>query len=104
MTAFDDARDVLFANTDRAVDAVYSPADAGDGTPCRVIRRYSEPVLTLREGRLLAPSNLIDVRVSEVAAPTRFGTFQIGAQKFQITGEPQLDEFGAIWHCEVKAA
>ena len=77
-TAFAAAIDVLFADPNLAIDAVYRAGGADPGVPVRVILRRPDRIGEFGETRIVAETVVIDVRVSDVAAPAEGDTIEAG--------------------------
>ena len=68
MTAIAAAIDLLFADPNMARAAVYTP-DGGAPVEVRVVAKRPDEIVGFGETRIHAGTTLLDVRVSEVAAP-----------------------------------
>lgn len=104
MTAFNAAIDVLFADANLAVDAVYCAGGADPGLPVRVIVRRPDRVGEFGETRIVAETLLIDVRVSEVAAPQAGDIVDVDGSFYVIQGEPSRDAERLVWTSEARPA
>jgi hypothetical protein len=104
VNAFATAVDVLFADPNLAVDAVYRAGGADPGMPARVIVRQPDRTGTFGETRVVTETLLIDVRVSEVAAPTEGDTFDVGGVLYVIQGAPIRDSERLVWTVEARPA
>jgi hypothetical protein len=103
MTAFAAAIDVLFADPNLGTDAVYRASDADPGTMIRVIIRQPDRIGTFGETRIAAATLVIDVRVSEVAAPAEGDTIEMDGAVYVIQGEPLRDGERLVWTIEARA-
>lgn len=102
MTAFTAALSTLFADPNLGLDAVYRAGGTDPDIPIRIILRRPDEIGTFGETRIVAETVVIDVRVSEVAAPAEGDTFTIGAQTFFVQGEPVRDAERLIWTLEAR--
>lgn len=102
MTAFSAAVDILFADPNLAVDAVWRSGGSGAGVPVRVIRRAPDDVMTWRDGRVRVETVFIDVRVSEAATLAKGDTFTIDTATFTVTGAPERDSERLVWKAEAR--
>jgi hypothetical protein len=103
-SAFSSAIDAIFRDANVAEDAIWRAGGAGDGTAVRVIRKSPDEVVGFGSGRAVMATVLIDVRVSEIAAPAAGDTVAIGDASFDIVGTPVRDSLGLVWTCEAPAA
>lgn len=99
MNAFARALDRLFAHRDLARDAVYRPGGVGAAVPCRVILRQPDEMAGFGETQIVRGSTLIDVRLSEVAAPREGDSFTLGEAVYEVTGAPRRDADRLMWTC-----
>lgn len=104
MSAFAAAIEALFADANLGIDAVWRSAGAGPGIPVRAIVRRADRVGDFGETRIVAETVIIDVRVSQVAAPAEGDTFEIGGETLVIQGEPLRDAERLIWTVEAHPA
>jgi hypothetical protein len=98
--AFTAATDALFADLNIAHDATWRAGGVGEGFAVRVIVRRPDEVVGFGGGRAVIETVLIDVRVSEVAAPAVGDTAEIDGDLFEIIGTPIRDSLGLTWTCE----
>lgn len=85
MTAFENALNQLFTDSNLSVIATYAPA-AGGSSSIRVVRRAPPSLITgggMYSDAVL-PAYLIDVRVSDVAQPAEGDTITIGSDTFEV--------------------
>jgi hypothetical protein len=85
--------------------ATYTPPGGGSSTPCRVIDDSSDrqPLGTL--GRPVMKGVVVKVRRSEIAAPTKDGTFTFAdtSETVTILGDPvTTDGARFVWDCTVR--
>lgn len=91
-----------FRDPNLALDAIYRRGGTGTGASVRVIRRAPDRTAPFGESRFVTDTNLIDVRVSEVASLGAGDTFQIGAEIYSVQGEPMRDSDRLVWSAEVR--
>lgn len=103
MDAFAAATDALFVDPNIGRDAIWSAGGVGAGIAVRVIVRRPDEVVGFGGSRTVVATVLIDVRVSEVAAPTAADTAEIGVDLFEVIGTPVRDSVGLVWTCEASA-
>lgn len=100
--AFSEARDVLFANEDRATDAAYFESEGDDeGTELRVIVGFAEPNAGFFETDALVPGNKLWVRKTDLPiAPPEGAWFIAGARKL-VVRTAVVDGLDKWWICDV---
>lgn len=92
------AIDIPFAHFGQA--AVYYPPVSSAGTDCTVVPNAADELANAGKAGIVAARRRIDVRVAEIAAPVRDGTFAIGAETFKIVSAPYRDDpQQLIWKC-----
>lgn len=104
MSVFTEAIDALFADANLGLEAIWRPGGTGPGIPVRTILRRPDRVGDFGETRIVAETAIIDVRVSQVPAPTEGDTFQIGGETLVIQGEPLRDVERLVWTIEARPA
>ena len=102
MSALSTMVNATFRDRYLASDAIYRPGGAGGGVTVRVTRSSPDRAAPFGEGRFVNDTNLIDVRVSEVAVLDQGDTFQIGAEIYAVQGEPLRDGERLVWSAEVR--
>ncbi|MCP5364105.1 MAG: hypothetical protein H6905_02535 [Hyphomicrobiales bacterium] len=102
MTAFALAFDTLFADPNLGRIAVYRVGGAGSDIPVRIILRRTDEIGNFGETRIIAETVVIDVPVSEIAAPAEGDTFTIGGETFVVQGEPVRDAERLVWTLEAR--
>ena len=102
MTVFAAAIDVLFADLNLGIDAVYRAGGADPGMPVRVILRRPDRISEFGQTRIVAKTLLIDVRVSEVADPAEGDTVEVDGTVYVIQGEPTRDAELQVWTIEAR--
>ena len=101
-SAFATAIDVLFADPNLAVAAIYRAGGVDPGTPVRVIVRQPDRVDTFGETRIASETTMFDVRVWEVAAPTEGDTIEVDGTVYVNQGEPIRDAERLLWTVEAR--
>lgn len=100
MTAFSAAIDAIFADPNMAADAIWRAGGIPPDVPCRVILTRPDLTSSFGDARVTSETTMLDVRVSEVAAPAAGDTVTIGAEVLVIQGEPLRDRERLAWKCE----
>ena len=100
MDAFSAAIDALFADLNIGRDALWRTGGAGAGTIVRIISKRPDQAANFGDSRVLMPTMLIDVRRSEVPAPTSGDSVEIDAETFEIIATPVIDSLRLVWTCE----
>lgn len=101
MTAFDAEIDASFEDPNIGVDATWRTGGAGNGLPVRVIVTHPQEEAGYRDSRFDLPATLIDIRRSEVPAPSKADTVEVdGGATFEITGLGRLDSGRYVQTCE----
>ncbi len=103
-TVFTAAIDALFADPNLGRDGLYRAGGADPGTPVRVILRWPDRVGDLGETRIVTETLLIDVRVSEVAAPADGDTIELDGTVYVIQREPIRDAERLVWTIQATPA
>jgi hypothetical protein len=94
------AINAVFSARGRA--ATYTPPGGGSSTPCTVIDDSRDRQAVGGLGRPVMRGNVLQVRISEIAAPAKGGTFTIDSETFKIVGDPITEDSGRlIWSCTV---
>jgi hypothetical protein len=99
---FTTAIDALFVDPNVARDAVYRVGGADSGVPVRIIVRRPDRVGEFGETRIIAETLIIDVRVSEVAAPADGDTIEVDGTIYVIQGTPIRDAERLVWTIEAR--
>jgi hypothetical protein len=102
MTVFAAAIDALFADTSLGRDGLYRAGGADPAIPVSVIARQPDRVGEFGETRIVAETLLIDVRVSEIAAPADGDTFELDGMVYVTQGEPIRDTERLVWSIEAR--
>jgi len=104
MTAFATAMNVIFADRNMAVDALWFAGGVGPGVPCRVIRKSPDEITPFGAGRILSETTRLDARVADMPWPAPDDLINIGIESFVIQGEPKLDRERLIWTLDTRPA
>lgn len=100
MTAFSAAVDATFLDANMAADALYRASDSNTDVPCRVIQAMPDAMSDYGSAGIVSDTMRIDVRVSEVPAPTEGDRFTIDGEVFEVQGAPQRDRLRLVWKIE----
>ena len=104
MNAFSAATDVIFADPNMAVDALWLDQGFGPGTSCRVRRKSPDQETEFGAARIRSSSTVLDVRVSEVAKPRKGDVFILGDERLEVQGSPMLDRLRLVWSIDTVPA
>lgn len=99
-----------FAN---AVDRIFAGALAEDATyysclgedpkrTVRIITRRPDDLAGIEGLTITSNSTLVDVRVSEVAAPVANDEIAIGGERFVVQGVPRRDRLRLVWSLDLR--
>jgi hypothetical protein len=102
MTVFAAALDRIFATPAMAVAAVWISATTSEERPIRVIRRAPDRITEFGAGRFVSDTMMVDVRLSDLPAPTPGDLIIIGADSYTIQGEPLRDRERLIWSLDLR--
>ena len=97
MNAFTTAMNVIFADRNMAVDALWFAGGTGPGVAIRVIRKSPDEITPFGAGRILSETTLLDARIADMPTPASGDLIRIGAEDFILQGEPKLDRERVIW-------
>ena len=103
MTAFAFATDMMFADPNMAVDAVYRAGGTGASLPCRIILSAPDAVAEFNAGRFVVDTVIVAVRTSQVPALAIGDTLEVGGETMQVFGEPQRDPMRLVWKAQARA-
>ena len=104
MNAFTTAMNVIFADANMAVDAIWLAGGTGPGVAVRVIRKSPDEITPFGAGRILSESTMLDARVADMPSPAPGDLVRIGAEDFILQGEPKLDRERLIWTLNTRSA
>ena len=97
MNAFATAINVIFADANMAVDAIWFATGTGPGVAVRVIRKSPDEITHFGAGRILSETTQLDARIADMPTPAPGDLIRIGAEHFILQGEPKLDRERLIW-------
>lgn len=101
MSCFSAAIDATFLDANMAADAVYRAFSSNTDVPCRVILAMPDEVTDYGVAGIASETMRLDVRVSEVPAPTEHDRFTVGGEVFIVQGAPLRDRMRLVWRIEV---
>jgi hypothetical protein len=104
MSAFATAMNVIFADANLAVDALWFARGTGPGIVVRVIRKSPDEVSPFGAGRILSETTQLDARVADMPTPASGDLIRIGLEDFILQGEPKLDRERLIWTLNTRPA
>jgi hypothetical protein len=99
--AFENALEVLFADPNIGVEAVYT-SDGGAPVLVRAVARSADAVSDFGDARLWSETTRIDLRVAEVPNPRPGDRIEIGGDAFLIQGEPVRDRERLVWTVDLR--
>lgn len=100
MNAFAAAIDLLFADPNIAVDALYRAGGEGSGALIRVIRKAPDQLANFGDSRFVTDTLSIDLRISEVPNLATGDTLEIEGEIFEVRSEPVRDRERLVWSTE----
>ena len=103
MTVFAAAIEMLFADLNIGVEAIYT-SDGGAPVVVRAVVRRPDEVTNFGDARLWSETTRIDLRVAEVPAPRPGDRIEIDADAFLIQGEPVRDRERLVWTVDLRPA
>jgi hypothetical protein len=103
MTAFSAALEVLFADPNIGVEAIYT-SDGGVPALVRIVARRADAVTEFGDARLWSETTRIDLRVAEVPNPRPGDRIEIDGEAFLIQGEPVRDRERLVWAVDLRPA
>jgi hypothetical protein len=102
-SVFASAMDVLFADPNIGVEAIYT-SDGGAPVAVRAIVRRPDEVTNFGDARLWSETTRFDVRVAEVPNPRPGDRIEIDGDAFLIQGEPVRDRERLVWTVDLRPA
>lgn len=103
MNAFAAAIEMLFADPNIGVEAIYT-SDSGATVVVRAVVRRADAVSEFGDARLWSETTRIDLRVAEVPNPRPGDRLEIDAEAFLIQGEPVRDRERLVWTLDLRPA
>ncbi len=97
MNAFSTAINVIFADANMAVGAIWFAGGTGPGVAVRVIRKSPDEITPFGAARILSETTQLDARVADLPTPAPGDLIRIGLEDFLLQGEPKLDRERMIW-------
>jgi hypothetical protein len=104
VNAFAAAINALFSDPNLASDSLYRAGSGDPAIPVRAVLRRPGRVGEFGETRIVAETLLIDVRVSNVAAPADGDTIEADGTVYVIQGAPTRDAERLVWTIEARPA
>lgn len=101
MNAFSAAIDATFLDANMAADAVYRACGSTTDVPCRVIQVMQDEATDYGGSAIVSDTMRIDVRASEVPAPTEGARFTIAGEAFLVQGAPLRDRLRLVWRVDL---
>lgn len=81
-------------------DATYEPEAGAPVAGIRVVVNKADDLAEIGVASFVAAKRLVEVRVSDVAEPTKNGVFVVGSARYVITAKPKIeDPDGLVWTC-----
>lgn len=103
MNAFAAAIEMLFADPNIGVAAIYT-SDGGAPVVVRAVVRRPDEVTSFGDARLWSETTRVDMRVAEVPNPRPGDRIEIDGDAFLIHGEPVRDRERLVWTVDLHAA
>ena len=97
MNAFATAMNMIFADANMAVDALWLAGGTGPGVSVRVIRKSPDEITPFGAARILSETTVLDARVAYLPTPAAGDLIRIGLEDFLVQREPKLDRERLIW-------
>jgi hypothetical protein len=103
MTAFSVALEVLFADPNIGVEAIYT-TEGGVPVLVRAVARRADALTDFGDARLWSETTRIDLRVADVPNPRPGDRIEIDGDAFLIQGEPVRDRERLVWIVDLRPA
>ena len=97
MNAFATAINVIFADANMAVAALWFAGGTGPGVAVRVIRKSPDEITPFGAARIMSETTVSEARVADMPTPAAGDLIRIGPEDFLLQGEPKLDRERLIW-------
>ena len=97
MNAFATAMNVIFADPNMAVAALWFAGGTGPGVTVRVIRKSPDEITPFGAARIMSETTVLEARVADMPTPAPGDLIRIGPEDFLLQGEPKLDRERLIW-------
>jgi hypothetical protein len=101
--SFKQAVDRLFERLGQ--DAIYKHAlyrVNGEDIPVKVILKSPDQIIDFREAQIHTPTNMMEVRVTEIAKPKAGDEIIFDGASYRVQGEPVQDMHHLVWNMEVR--
>lgn len=95
--SFKQAVDRLFDRL--GLDAFYRVN--GEDTPVKVILKSPDQIIDFREAQIHTPTNMMELRVTEIAKPKAGDEIILEGTSYRVQGEPVQDKHHLVWKMEV---
>ena len=95
--SFKQAVDRLFDRL--GLDALYRVN--GEDTAIKVILKSPDQIIDFREAQIHTPTNMMEVRVTEIAKPKAGDEIILDGASYRVQGEPAQDTHHLVWKMEV---
>lgn len=103
MSVFDTAMQVLFADTNLAIDATFIPT-LGANKEVRVVTRAPDLYQNIGQSVIHTPSFVLEVRVIDCPTIIEGDIFLIDKIKYVVQGAPRRDSERLTWQVDLYAA
>jgi len=103
VSAFSTGIDAIFTDPNMAVDAIWREQRVGPPTTVRAIRKAPDELQDYGAARMVLPTTVIDVRVSEIALPRDGDLISIAGEDFMVQGAPKRDRERLVWTLDLVA-
>lgn len=95
--SFKQAVDRLFDRL--GLDALYRVN--GEDTLVKVILKSPDQIVDFREAQIHTPTNMMEVRVMDIAKPKAGDEIILDSASYRVQGEPVQDTHHLVWKMEV---
>ena len=95
--SFKQAVDRLFDRL--GLDALYRVN--GEDIPVKVILKSPDQIIDFREAQIHTPTNMMEVRVTEIAKPKAGDEIILDRASYRVQGDPVQDTHHLVWKMEV---
>ncbi len=95
--SFKQAIDRLFDRL--GLDALYRVN--GEDTAVKVILKSPDQIIDFREAQIHTPTNMMEVRVTNIAKPRAGDEIILDGASYRVQGEPVQDTQHLVWKMEV---
>ncbi|MDD7909971.1 hypothetical protein PUV47_08580 [Pseudovibrio exalbescens] len=95
--SFKQAVDRLFDRL--GLDALYRVN--GEDIPVKIIMKSPDQIVDFREAQIHTPTNMMEVRVMDIAKPKAGDEIILDDASYRVQGEPVQDTHHLVWKMEV---